>query len=133
MKVFILLTMMFCHIADDYYLQGWLAQAKQKKWWEKNSPDKLYKNDYKMALAEHTLSWTFMIHLPIMAFLIWTDNAKLPYVFGFCISFIVNWIIHAVVDDLKANKLKINLIQDQMIHFVQILITWIVLTIILRY
>lgn len=34
-KIVILFTMIFCHIVDDYYLQGWLASAKQKSWWEK--------------------------------------------------------------------------------------------------
>ena len=52
MKYIILfLSMLFCHIVDDYYLQGWLASAKQKGWWRKNSPELLYKNDYVMALA----------------------------------------------------------------------------------
>ena len=63
LKTILLLTMLFCHIVDDYYLQGWLASAKQKSWWEKNAPDKLYKNDYIMALCEHAFSWTFMIML----------------------------------------------------------------------
>ena len=31
-KIVILFTMIFCHIVDDYYLQGWLASAKQKTW-----------------------------------------------------------------------------------------------------
>ena len=66
LKTILLLTMLFCHIVDDYYLQGWLASAKQKLWWEKNVPDKLYKNDYIMALCEHAFSWTFMIMLPLM-------------------------------------------------------------------
>ena len=57
----ILILMLFAHIVDDYYLQGWLASAKQKKWWEKNAPDKLYKFDYIMALFMHSFSWTFMI------------------------------------------------------------------------
>ena len=31
--LFILIPIMiFCHVVDDYYLQGWLASAKQKKW-----------------------------------------------------------------------------------------------------
>lgn len=30
-KIFILALMIFCHIVDDYYLQGILAQMKQKK------------------------------------------------------------------------------------------------------
>ena len=42
--------------------------------------------------------------------------------------FIVNMIIHAMVDNLKANALKINLIVDQMIHVGQILVTYFVLT-----
>lgn len=29
-KIFILFTMIFCHVVDDYYLQGWLASAKKK-------------------------------------------------------------------------------------------------------
>lgn len=37
LKTILLLTMLFCHIVDDYYLQGWLASAKQKSWWEKNA------------------------------------------------------------------------------------------------
>lgn len=37
-SIFLLLLMIFCHIVDDYYLQGWLASAKQKKWWEENAP-----------------------------------------------------------------------------------------------
>lgn len=131
MKIFILIAMIFCHIADDYYLQGWLAQAKQRNWWKKNAPDELYKNDYKMALAEHAFSWTFMVHIPIIGYFLWKGSTIENYVIGFCVSFIVNWTIHAITDDLKANKLKINLIQDQMIHFVQILITWIAWTIII--
>jgi hypothetical protein len=39
---------------------------------------------------------------------------------------VVNTIIHYIVDDLKANKLKINLIADQSIHLFQILISWVV-------
>lgn len=64
MKYFIILiSMIFCHIVDDYYLQGWLASAKQKSWWEKNAPDDLYKHDYMMALFMHSFSWTFMMML----------------------------------------------------------------------
>lgn len=63
-KIFILFTMIFCHIVDDYYLQGWLASAKQKSWWEKNAPGKLYKYDYLAALFMHSFSWSFMIMLP---------------------------------------------------------------------
>lgn len=64
-KAFIVLWMIFFHIVDDYYLQGWLASAKQKKWWEENAPQPLYKYDYIWALLMHSFSWAFMIMLPI--------------------------------------------------------------------
>ena len=115
----ILILMFFAHIVDDYYLQGWLASAKQKKWWENNAPDKLYKFDYIMALFCHTLSWSIMIFLPILIYSL-INNINLNW---FYLAIPVNLIIHAIVDDLKANKFKINLIVDQSIHFIQIIIT----------
>lgn len=66
MPILILIFMFFAHIVDDYYLQGWLASGKQRSWWEKNAPDKLYRYDYKMALVCHALSWAIMIMLPII-------------------------------------------------------------------
>ena len=124
-KIFILITMIFCHIIDDYYLQGWLASGKQKSWWDKNAPNQLYKNDYLMALFCHSFSWSFMIQLPVLIYSFYTHL----FIWNI-ILFIINLIIHAFVDNLKANKLKINLIQDQTIHFIQIIITWIIIFII---
>ena len=124
MKYLILLIwMVFFHIVDDFHLQGWLANAKQKFWWENNVPDELYENDYKMTLIIHALSWTIMIHIPIIFYLYYFNLMDLP-VFIFIQLFIINWVIHAIVDNLKANKLTINLIQDQIIHFIQIILTW---------
>ena len=117
----ILILMFFAHIVDDYYLQGWLASAKQKKWWEKSAPDKLYKFDYIMALFCHSLSWSIMIFLPILIYSL-INNVNLNW---FYLAIPINLVIHAIVDDLKANKFKINLIVDQSIHFIQIIITWI--------
>ena len=112
----ILLLMIFLHIVDDYYLQGWLASAKQKKWWAENAPNKLYKYDYIMGLFMHSFSWAFMIMLPSIYF------NKFNILF-----FIINLLIHMYVDNLKANKLKINLIEDQLLHLGQIIITWAIL------
>lgn len=120
-KFILFLVMIFMHVVDDYYLQGILAKMKQKKWWKSNAPDKLYKYDYIAALAFHAFSWTFMIHIPI--FILYYLNyisLKLPIL---VIVFICNIVIHACVDDLKANKLKINLITDQFIHLMQIVVT----------
>ena len=116
-KIFTLLLMIFCHIVDDYYLQGWLASAKQKKYWQENAPEKLYKYDYIWALIMHSFSWAFMIMLPIAYGLSFNINI------AFLIAFVVNVTIHAITDDLKANKRKINLWEDQIIHLIQIGIT----------
>lgn len=116
----LLLSMIFCHIIDDYKLQqGVLVNLKQKSWWKENEPSYQYKFDYLMALLMHSTSWSFMMHLPLI---IYVQNANLLLL----VTFLTNMIIHFVVDDLKANKRKINLIQDQTIHLVQILITWII-------
>jgi hypothetical protein len=112
--------MIFMHIVDDYYLQGWLASAKQKKWWNENAPQKLYRHDYIMALIMHSLSWAFMIMLPIAI------DRQFAVTWIYAVALIVNATIHGIVDNLKANKLKINLIQDQSIHIMQIVITFIV-------
>lgn len=115
--VLLLVSMMFCHIVDDYYLQGWLASAKQKSWWEKNAPDKLYKHDYIAALICHAFSWSVMILVPLIIY----SKGDLGW---FWFSLPINWTIHSLVDNWKANIRKINLITDQLIHFGQILLTW---------
>lgn len=123
--IFILLTaMFFCHIIDDYYLQGWLATGKQRDWWKSNAPEKLYRYDYIMALAEHAFSWTCSIHIPILVYSYLCQDYKAIYIY--VIVFLVNWLIHAITDHCKANLHNINLIQDQLIHICQILITLII-------
>ena len=125
MSVLILLCMFFMHIVDDYYLQGILASMKQKSWWEKNAPDPLYKNDYKIALVEHAFSWTFMMMLPAIIYTA-IIGTMLP-VWFIVVFFILNVTIHALVDNAKANEKTINLIQDQSVHFIQIICTWLAL------
>ncbi len=115
----ILLLMMLFHIIDDFVLQSAsLGKLKQRDWWKQNAPDKLYENDYKAALCIHALSWAIMIHLPLMF------SVK-GWLLG--ISVLINGAIHYIVDDLKANKHKLNLSQDQAIHFLQIFITHLIL------
>ena len=109
--------MIFCHIVDDYYLQGWLASAKQRKYWQDNAPDKLYRFDYIWALIMHSFSWTFMVMLPVALLAKYKIGA-------FITMFISNLIIHGFVDDCKANEKIINLWQDQLIHIMQIMITF---------
>ena len=124
-KILLLLVMIFLHIVDDYYLQGWLASAKQKSYWEQNAPDKLYKHDYIMALFMHSFSWAFMIMLvPSVYTLITTSNIGNTS-FAIALVFFTNLCIHMVIDNAKANLKKINLVQDQLIHLAQIAVTWI--------
>lgn len=128
-KIMILFAMLFCHIVDDYYLQGILASMKQKSWWEANAPYSLYKNDYKMALFEHAFSWSFVMSLPLTIIAIYYQIV--PLYFILLVLCATNTLVHAYIDDLKANKHKINLIEDQLYHLVQILVTWIFGTIML--
>ena len=115
---FVLLLMIFLHIIDDYKLQaGVLNNLKQKKFWEENAPDKLYKYDYIWALIMHSFSWSFMIMLPIAFYMDFNINSS------FIWMFILNILIHAYTDDLKANRHKINLIHDQLTHIAQITLT----------
>lgn len=115
-KLFIVLLMIFCHIVDDYYLQGWLASAKQKKYWQDNAPDEMYKYDYIWALIIHSFSWSFMIMLPIAFNMNFNIQSDLTFMY----IFVLNIVGHALTDNLKANCRKINLIQDQIIHLIQI-------------
>ena len=121
-NTFILLFMIFCHIVDDYYLQGWLASAKQKQWWQENAPQSLYKYDYLWALLMHSFSWSFMIMLPIFFINGFVVTEQLLSAFAF------NIMIHGFTDNLKANELKINLWMDQLIHMCQIVGTWLLFT-----
>lgn len=123
--------MILCHVIDDFVLQPvCLSKLKQKDWWYDNvmndatgnfswEKSQLYKDDYKTALGIHSLSWSAMIHLPIMFFL---DVSSIFLI----LSFFINACIHYLVDDAKANKKKINLVVDQHIHFGQLLITLII-------
>lgn len=129
-KILLLLTMIFFHIVDDYYQQGWLASAKQKSYWEQNAPDKMYKHDYIMALFMHSFSWSFMImFVPTVYSLIIASNINAVSLV-IMIFFLVNLCLHMITDDKKANKKEINLIQDQLVHLTQIVATWVFLVVI---
>lgn len=117
-KSFVFLLMIFMHIVDDFYLQGWLANAKQKSWWKQNAPDNMYKYDYIWALIMHSFSWAFMTMLPVAFYM------KFNIGLWFTTFFILNLIIHVVVDNLKANAKVINLWTDQIIHVGQIIATF---------
>lgn len=120
LKIFTLILMIFAHIVDDFNMQGWLAQAKQRKYWE-NDPvgkDDMYKSDYLMALFIHSFSWSFMIIVPI-----WIMSG-LESVSWMIYTIPINTLGHMLCDDMKANVRCINLVQDQMFHLLQVLWTY---------
>jgi len=136
MRIFMLFIMLFCHVVDDFYLQGPLAGMKQAEWWTQKIKDMthddfneimrlehLYRYDYVASLIVHSFSWTFMIQVVPLSTMIFTKHMHvIPYI----IMFVVNMIIHILVDNFKANHLTINLVIDQTVHFVQVILTWLV-------
>lgn len=113
----VLLFMFLCHIIDDFVLQPQsLSCLKQQDNWKRLKD--FYKYDYLMAMFIHCLSWSIMIHIPLIC--IGVDNSLLYW------SISINLIIHGIIDDLKANRGKINLILDQIMHFCQIVVTFLI-------
>lgn len=138
LKIGILICMIFMHLLEDFHLQGCLANLKQKTFWAKqineitslgesrNEAIKKYKYDYLISLIAHATEWTFMMMLPMVAFAIYKGFygiSLIPFV-ATLIQFFANIVYHAFVDNLKANKMKINLVQDQLLHLLQIVLTW---------
>ena len=113
--------MILFHIIDDFVLQPiCLSKLKQKSFWqEQNLDNNLYKNDYLASLIIHGLSWSAMVHIPTM----YLFNFEHPL--ALLISFLVHAIIHAIIDNEKANKKTINLITDQTLHLIQIILIFI--------
>lgn len=114
-RIFVLVLMILGHLLADYPLQGWLAQAKNKSYW--NREDKKIKDDWIAALICHATMWGILMFLPIML----EDGVFLDW---WWLLLPANIAIHAFIDHLKANKKAICLIDDQLLHLLQIAITW---------
>ena len=107
----IVVLMILGHMVADYTLQGWLANAKQSKWWQDNAPLPLYRFDYLAGLACHALYWSAIVCLPFF-------NHRF-----FLAAVILNAVIHAIIDHVKANMKAINLVEDQLLHLAQMAVT----------
>lgn len=123
-EIFVLCSMLFLHIVADFNLQGMLGNLKCADWWKENYPDEMYKNDYITALFLHAFSWTFMTLLPLAVYGLLTGHLEHPYADFWWIALILNFVAHLTIDDAKANLRCLNLTQDQVLHFIQIVITW---------
>lgn len=122
LKPCLFIFMLFFHIVDDYYLQGILASLKQRSYWAEHAPDKMYQHDYIVALVAHAFSWCVNIHIPVIVW--WCLYGGFTPI-EFLLNFVVQTAIHAIVDDLKANKRKINLLTDQLVHVSQICVSFV--------
>ena len=114
--------MFLLHFFADFNLQigSGMDKFKQWRWWREQIPEndeaawEQYKDDYKVALWCHSFYWALIVCLPLVA----------------CggIAYMANALAHAavhyVVDDMKANWLRLNLKWDQAIHAVQVLCVW---------
>ena len=112
-----LIFMVFAHLIADYPLQGWLAQAKCKDYWADKGGKCRY--DYVPALIGHSLMWSIALIIPILV--IFDYDGMFAWVFV-----VPNALIHYLIDDAKANKKKLNLCQDQLLHLAQIVATWVI-------
>ena len=119
--LFILASMFFMHAVADFNLQGIMASMKQKTWWQKQEgyDEEDNGNDYKFPLFWHSLQWSFCIMLPLFI----ANGLKIDFV-GL-VFFCLNICCHYLIDDAKANKNCINLVDDQIIHILQIVATFI--------
>ena len=120
MSCFILfVVMLVLHLLADFTLQGWFANGKHRVWWEQQCAKQgvdfsKYRYDYICALVSHSFFWAAVTFLPMIVMTNW------PYDWLAVVFLTVQVIVHAVVDDLKANKFKLNLVQDQLVHVLQV-------------
>ena len=118
-KMFLL--MLLLHLFADFTLQGWFANGKQRSWWVDQCKQfgvwfDEYKHDYLCALVGHAFYWALVTFAPLIFFMEWPSCVYLVIFLGFQV-----W-VHACVDHQKANKFRINLIQDQLCHVCQIVL-----------
>ena len=122
--ILMLIAMIFMHIWDDFGRQGILAQLKQRSWWKENAPAFLYRHDYIAALIIHSIDCAIFIMIPVAAPAFILNNQYLLWML--IPMLIINTTLHAIIDNLKCNKHRIKLWEDQLMHLFQIFMTWIV-------
>lgn len=129
-KFFILIVMILLHVIEDFHLQGILADMKQKSWWSKQLVDfppkkaNTYRKDYVVSLIVHSLENAIFVTLPLMIndlYYTFTVNKDNSLCIAWLFDIFVIGYLHYWIDDLKCNKMKINLIVDQLLHFVIII------------
>jgi hypothetical protein len=121
---FCLLSMIFMHCIADYFLQGCLSGMKQVSFWNSElkrmhatkEQKESYSCDFIAALFCHSFEWSFLVCLPLMLGGFLSGE-------GFFVAVLANTAVHMYVDNVKANQHIINLVQDQLAHFGQLILT----------
>ena len=122
------LVSVFLHFYADFKMQitAKLDKMKQWRWWRDecfkcfDNPNEArhaflkYHFDYLCALLIHGFMWSFVTFLPFL-----TSPSS-----NFIAIVLVNGFIHAVIDDLKANKRFFPLWTDQFMHILTIGVTY---------
>lgn len=116
----LVLSTVLMHLLADYPLQGILASMKQKSWWKGQTDDKMYGHDWIATLVCHSAMWGIMTAIPslVTCFILedWAAGA---------ISILImlaSIVLHGFIDNEKANRHRINLVQDQALHLAQLLL-----------
>ena len=148
MTILALLFMVLMHIIEDFHVQGIMAQMKQRQWWCDTIAEYIVAhpslnlsgedfsntyNDHKIVLLLHGFEWSMFIHAPIIVSHIVYNGWGFSegFLFVMCITVCLNAIVHAIVDNLKANARSISLVCDQACHIIQVVITYILFEMIL--
>ena len=131
-KVFIFIAMVLLHILEDFHLQGILANMKQKSWWQSECvklgityESSKYRRDYVVSLIIHALENSIFITLPLIIdglIATFTTNPNNSLFIGWAFIIFANTVVHAIIDDFKCNSKGINLIVDQILHFIFIIL-----------
>lgn len=124
-KMFVIL--MLLHLLADFPLQTIgnpsIANLKCRDWWldyfkgDKKALEP-YKDDYKVMLIIHGFIWSAITFFPM-----WTTAQALIPMAALLLG---NTIIHAYIDNAKANWRCLSLVADQSLHVLQIIMALIV-------
>ena len=131
-KAFIFIAMVLLHILEDFHLQGILANMKQKSWWQSECvklgityDSSKYRHDHVISLIVHALENSIFITLPLIIdglIATLTTNPNNSLFIGWAFIIFANTVVHTIIDDFKCNSKGINLIVDQILHFIFIIL-----------
>lgn len=91
-----------------------MEQTAKPVWGTAAEQFRKYRHDYLAGLAVHSFVWTVVTFAPILWLASW---------WAALLIVVPNMAFHWVVDDFKANRYRLTLWQDQLLHLAQIGIT----------